>query len=92
MRLPSLATLVKVLVVVTLVLIVAIALGVAYLIGNLLWALPIGLVLALLMIPPIFVAQNLIQRMGRMRKARAFRMRTSDRRQSMAAADRRTVA
>lgn len=92
MRLPSLATLVKALTAVTLVLIVAIALGVAYLIGSLWWAIPIGLVLALLMIPPIFVGQNLIQRMGRMRRARAFRQRTSGQGRSPAAADRETLA
>ena len=92
MRLPSLATLVKALTVLTLILIVAIALGGAYLIGNLLWAIPIGLVLALLMIPPIFVGQNLIQRMGRMRRARAFRQRTSGQSRPPAASDRETMA
>jgi uncharacterized protein (DUF2062 family) len=75
-KLPSAALLVKVAVGLTVFGVLVIAALVVWLSGSIVAAVIVAVVLLVLGIPPIFVAQHLIERAGRQRRARNFRMRT----------------
>lgn len=92
MRLPALRTVVLALAVVNAVVIVLIALGIAYLIGSFWWAVPIGAVLLLLGIPPVFVIEYEVQRVIRRRKAKTFRSQGQGHGMAFGSADRETLA
>jgi hypothetical protein len=90
-RLPSLVTVFRALAAITTILIVLIALGVAYLIGSLWWAIPIAAVLLLLGLPPVFVVQHEVERIVRQREARSFRARGEGRGLAFGASDRESL-
>lgn len=92
MRLPSLNTVFRALAVVTVVAIVLIALGVAYLVGSMWWALPIAAVLLLLGLPPVFVVRYELERVIRQRRARAFRALGEGRGYAFGAGERGTMS
>ncbi len=88
MRLPSLNAVFTALAVVNAIVLVLIALGVAYLIGSFWWAIPIALVLLLLGLPPVFVVRYELERVIRQRKARTFRAQGEGRGFAFGAGDR----
>lgn len=91
-RLPSLRTVFLILAAANAVVFVLIALGVAYLIGNLWWAILIAPVLLLLGLPPVFVVKHELERVLRRRRAQKFRARGEGRGLAFGASDRESMA